>query len=80
AAARALSAILAGHGELKGPDGTHEKKTLDTQLGATVDLPTWEPIAGRLERGFALGDPSAASKRLSAFVPTFRSEPLLVCP
>ncbi len=72
AAARALAALLSRTAELPG-------HSLSGQ-GPTSELPTWEPVAVRLERAVASGDAAAARRLLPSFVALFRHEPLLVCP
>lgn len=73
AAARALAALLSRSAELPG-------HALSSSQGPTSELPTWEPVAVRLERAVASGDAAGARRLLPAFVALFRHEPLLVCP
>ncbi len=78
AAARALAALLSRSAELPPkPPGTSDAPR---PLGPTAELPTWEPIAVRLERAVASGDAAGARRLLPSFVALFRHEPLLVCP
>jgi hypothetical protein len=80
AAARALAALLSRSTELPAKPPADKGADAPKSLGPTSELPTWEPIAVRLERTVASGDAAGARRLLPSFVALFRHEPLLVCP